>query len=183
IREEKLRERSAEEMRVLYLARTRAKEKLVMVANVTGFEKKREKWERMLDYSDWVLPAYYRAKARSYLDWVGPALISHQDNAVLRAEEGTESGSVKVKTDPSAWHVSVVHGSTLTNLEEATAEADKELQENIIDWQPMPLEDQQLETLVDERLSYAYSFQAAANSRAKQTVTEIKRQREMKDEY
>ena len=183
IREEKLRELLAEEMRVLYVALTRAKEKLVMVANVTGFGKKREKWERMLDYSDWVLPAYYRAKARSYLDWVGPALIRHQDNEVLRVDEGTEAVSAEVKTDPSAWHVSIVHGSTLTNLEEATAEADKELQENIIDWQPMPLEDQQLETLVDERLSYAYPFQAAANARAKQTVTEIKRQREMKDEY
>src|SRR5690625_1978776 len=63
IREEKLRELLAEEMRVLYVALTRAKEKLVMVANVTGFGKKREKWERMLDYSDWVLPAYYRARS------------------------------------------------------------------------------------------------------------------------
>src|SRR5690625_1650302 len=43
IRQEKLREQLAEEIRVLYVALTRAKEKLVMVGNVNSFAKKQEK--------------------------------------------------------------------------------------------------------------------------------------------
>lgn len=183
IGQEKLRELLAEEMRVLYVALTRAKEKLVMIANVAAFEKKQQKWEKMLDYDKWVLPAHYRAEAKSYLDWVGPALIRHQDNHVLRTEEGPDVVSNEIQMDPSAWHVSIVHGSTLTNLEETMAEADKQLEEKITQWESMPLEDAGLDVLVDERLSYAYPFQEAARSRAKQTVTEIKRQREIKDEY
>src|SRR5699024_9908549 len=83
---EKLREQLAEEMRVLYVALTRAKEKLVMVASVPSFTKKQEKWEKMLDHKDWVLPAHDRMDSKSYLDWVGPALIRHHMNDVLRDE-------------------------------------------------------------------------------------------------
>src|SRR5690606_16879476 len=56
---EKKRELLAEEMRVLYVAVTRAKEKLVMIANVNSFAKKIEKWQKMIDHSEWVLPAYF----------------------------------------------------------------------------------------------------------------------------
>src|SRR5690606_35919876 len=48
VKQKKLREQLAEEMRVLYVALTRAKEKLVMVGNVNSFVKKQEAWEQML---------------------------------------------------------------------------------------------------------------------------------------
>src|SRR5690625_3873975 len=62
IKQEKLREQLAEEIRVLYVALTRAKEKLVMVGNVNSFAKKQEKWQPILDHSEWVLPAQYRVE-------------------------------------------------------------------------------------------------------------------------
>lgn len=183
IGQEMLRELLAEEMRVLYVALTRAKEKLVMIGNVAAFAKKQEKWEKMLDHPAWILPAHFRAEAKSYLDWVGPALIRHRDTGALRTDEGPEVVVREIQADPSEWHVSVLHGSTLTNLEESETEADQQLQESITSWKPVPADDHELETFVDKRLSYVYPFQEAARSRAKQTVTEIKRQREIKDEY
>ncbi|WP_188455251.1 helicase-exonuclease AddAB subunit AddA [Virgibacillus oceani] len=182
-REEKLRELLAEEMRVLYVALTRAKEKLVMVGNVASFEKKREKWQTMVDHSEWILPAHFRIKSKSYLDWVGPALIRHQSNEALRTGETGDTVLDEIKLDPSEWNVTIVHGSQYANLDEVTAEADADLKENIINWQPIKLDDLVLENEVDARLSYQYPFQQAAVSRAKQSVTEIKRQRELKDEY
>ncbi|MFD1039015.1 helicase-exonuclease AddAB subunit AddA [Virgibacillus byunsanensis] len=183
LQQEKLRELLAEEMRVLYVALTRAKEKLLMVGNVASFEKKQDKWQTMIDHAQWVLPAHFRIQSKTYLDWVGPALIRHQTNDVLRTEEVSDAVLEEIRIDPSEWNVSIVHGSDLTNRQEAIVETNQKLKENITTWQPVDLEDEVLEEHVEKRLSYVYPYQEAAKSRAKQTVTEIKRQRELKDEY
>ncbi|OZU87954.1 helicase-exonuclease AddAB subunit AddA [Virgibacillus indicus] len=183
IGQEKLRELLAEEMRVLYVALTRAKEKMVMIGSVPSFEKKQQKWQKMIDHSQWVLPAHFRMESKTYLDWVGPALIRHQENNVLRTEELTDAVLNEIQIDPSKWSVSIIHGSELANLDEKQGQADLELKENITGWHKVDVQDENLEQLVEERLSYQYPFEQAAKSRAKQTVTEIKRQRELKDEY
>ena len=183
LNQEKLRELLAEEMRVLYVALTRAKEKLVMVGNVPSFEKKQEKWHKVINHDDWVLPAHFRGDSKSYLDWVGPALLRHKDNDILRSEDIGTSVLKAIQLDPSQWKISIVHGSTLTNLEESTEETDRQLQENIENWQPVEVSDEALDKAVDDRLSFQYPFAEAAHSRAKQSVTEIKRQRELKDDY
>ena len=180
---EKLRELLAEEMRVLYVALTRAKEKLVMIGNVASFEKKQKKWEKVIDHFDWVMPTHFRIEAKSYLDWVGPALIRHHSSEVLRAADINEVKNNEIKMDPSNWNISVVHGSELANLADVITEEDVNLKEYIQKWQPMELRNIELDEQVDAKLSYEYPFTQAATSRAKQTVTEIKRQRELKDEY
>lgn len=182
-RSEKLREQLAEEMRVLYVALTRAKEKLVMVANVASFEKKQAKWQKMADHEAWVLPAQYRLEAKSYLDWVGPALIRHQANGLLRTEDVGDAVLDPIKIDPSTWKVFVVHGSDYTNLEKVDEYVDEVLKESVTTWQPLELTDEEQMHMVDERLSFRYPFPQAQTARAKQTVTELKRQREVKDDY
>ncbi|WP_026905694.1 helicase-exonuclease AddAB subunit AddA [Paucisalibacillus globulus] len=183
IKEEKRRELLAEEMRVLYVALTRAREKLVMVGNVASFVKKQEKWESIIEHSEWILPAHYRIQSKSYLDWIGPALIRHQHSEVLRTEEVKDVVLEGIRVDPSLWDITILHGSELTNLDEESIEEDLQLREKIQAWQPVELEDKSLDTFVDKRLSYQYPYHEAAHSRAKQSVTEIKRQREIKDEY
>ncbi|MBP1969007.1 ATP-dependent helicase/nuclease subunit A [Virgibacillus natechei] len=183
LKNEKTREMLAEEMRVLYVALTRAKEKLIMVANVPSFEKKQEKWQKMIDHTEWVLPAHYRMESKTYLDWVGPALIRHKKNSALRTEEINDAVLDEIQVDPSEWDVKIIHGSELTNLEETTEDAELQLNETITKWEPVDVYDEVLDQTVNDRLSFEYPFEEAARSRAKQTVTEIKRQREVKDEY
>ncbi|WP_449354090.1 helicase-exonuclease AddAB subunit AddA [Virgibacillus natechei] len=183
VQNEKLRELLAEEMRVLYVALTRAKEKLVMIGNVASFEKKQQKWQKMIDHADWVLPAHFRMESKTYLDWVGPALIRHTENSALRTEDISDVVLDEIQIDPSDWDVSIIHGSALANLDERTQESELQLKENIANWQPVEVNDEALDKEVNERLSFQYPFEEAATSRAKQTVTEIKRQREIKDEY
>ncbi|MUK90113.1 helicase-exonuclease AddAB subunit AddA [Ornithinibacillus sp. L9] len=183
MRQEKKRELLAEEMRVLYVALTRAKEKLVMIGNVDSLEKKLDKWQSMLDHSEWILPAHFRIESKSYMDWVGPALIRHQETDILRTEELQDAVLEEIRIDPSRWDVSIIHGSDLTNLDESIEETDKQLKERITNWQPIDVKDDSLDAYVEERLSYTYPYEEAAKSRVKQTVTEVKRQREVKDEY
>ncbi|MGM8366095.1 helicase-exonuclease AddAB subunit AddA [Virgibacillus sp. W0181] len=181
---EKRRQLLAEEMRVLYVALTRAKEKMVMVGNVASIEKKQEKWIEMIDHSDWVLPAHFRADAKTYLDWVGPALVRHEQNEVLREDENIPSHVLAdIKVDPSRWNVSIIHGSELANPESTQTEANTMLKETVMQWTPLQLQDESLKRRVNDRLSYEYPFKEATASRAKQTVTELKRQREIKDAY
>ncbi|WP_010529897.1 helicase-exonuclease AddAB subunit AddA [Lentibacillus jeotgali] len=183
IKQEKWREMLAEEMRVLYVALTRAKEKLLMVGNVASFAKKQEKWEQIIDHSDWILPAHYRIKSKAYLDWIGPALIRHKMNGVLRTVEVSDQVLEAIRIDPSEWNVSIVHGSSFANLDEEESEEASGLKEKILNWEPLNIDDNVYDQAVDNRLSYTYPYEQAAHSRAKQTVTEIKRQRELKDEY
>lgn len=183
LKREMLREQLAEEMRVLYVALTRAKEKLVMIGNVTSFEKKQEKWEKICDHQEWVLPAYFRIEAKSYLDWVAPALLRHRDSNILRTEEVEENVDTSIKNDISTWDIQVLHASELAALEKTEDEKDKQLYKHITKWEAPSLSDQQLKQQVDRRLNFAYPYTDAAISRAKQTVTELKRQQELKDEY
>jgi ATP-dependent helicase/nuclease subunit A len=183
LKQEKIRELLSEEMRVLYVALTRAKEKLVMVGNVNSLENKLKKWERMMDHAEWVLPAHFRMESKTYLDWVGPALIRHKDNSILRREEELISGLNDINLDPSKWEVSIMHGSELANLEASHKEKHENLRDAIVNWKKAPVSDETLETEVDKRLSFEYASKEATRLRAKQTVTEIKRQREIKDEY
>lgn len=57
-------ENLSEEMRILYVAMTRAIDKLIMVGTIKNLDKISEKW--ILGTGK-----YFRSKANSYLDWVG----------------------------------------------------------------------------------------------------------------
>ncbi|MCG0237809.1 MAG: PD-(D/E)XK nuclease family protein [Firmicutes bacterium] len=106
------REMLAEEMRVLYVALTRARERLVLMGSCRDLAQAAATWARSLTVPDWPLPDTALAGARSYLDWIGPALIRHRDGAPLRELAGVPAaqGSGPVWTDPSRWAVRVVPG-------------------------------------------------------------------------
>ena len=180
LKQVKKRELLAEEMRVLYVALTRAKEKLVMVGNVPSFEKKQAKWQTFADWPGWVLPPHDRLDAKSYLDWVGPALIRHHHNSNLRGEVEVRTAE-EISTDASEWKVRVAHGKEYAVLDEVEKLRDEQLKTAIYDWHP--IETESANPHIVGRLDYQYPYKEAALSRAKQTVTEIKRQREATDEY
>ncbi|MEW5762092.1 MAG: helicase-exonuclease AddAB subunit AddA [Bacillota bacterium] len=77
---ERLRwEMLAEEMRLLYVALTRARERLFVTAAVRDLDGAVAKWRDEVAglAPDAPLPAAFLARAATPLDWVGPALCSH----------------------------------------------------------------------------------------------------------
>ncbi|WP_308722829.1 helicase-exonuclease AddAB subunit AddA [Paenibacillus polysaccharolyticus] len=99
----------AEEMRVLYVALTRPKEKMVLVGTVKDAAKKAQTWSQVKDSPELALPDYLLAAGRNYLDWIGPALIRHRDAAVLRELAGDrDSYAACLASDESRWSISVV---------------------------------------------------------------------------
>ncbi|MGX1828872.1 helicase-exonuclease AddAB subunit AddA [Paenibacillus taichungensis] len=99
----------AEEMRVLYVALTRPKEKMILVGTVKDVVKKAVAWSQIKDSPERVLPDYLLAAGRSYLDWIGPSLMRHPDAALLRElAGGADSYAACLMDDESRWSISVI---------------------------------------------------------------------------
>lgn len=74
----------AEEMRILYVALTRAKEKLIILGSVADLRRVSEKWVSVLNLSNWELTDSRLASARCCLDWLGMALVRHRHGKIIR---------------------------------------------------------------------------------------------------
>ncbi|MFC4403208.1 helicase-exonuclease AddAB subunit AddA [Gracilibacillus xinjiangensis] len=183
IKKEMHRELLAEEMRVLYVALTRAREKLVLVGTVPSLEKKKKKWKSMINHYEWVLPNYYRLESASYLDWIGASLVRHKSGELLRTDDMVIEIPQAILEDQSKWWLERVHSSKYQEIEETSKETLKTLEEAVNKWQPVSLANNDEKLLVENNLNYTYPYQDAIQYRAKQTVTEMKRQHEIKDSY
>ncbi len=76
------REELSEELRVLYVAMTRAKEKLIVTGAVTGLAKAVAKWAAAVSFDPF--PTYAMASVQSVSDWLIAALLKHPAGAPLR---------------------------------------------------------------------------------------------------
>ena len=78
-------ENLGEELRVLYVAMTRAKEKLILTASDKNLESKLEKWKESLFETEGGLPFTLLSLASSYLDWILMAIA--QGGCRIRVRE------------------------------------------------------------------------------------------------
>lgn len=184
VNEEEKRNLLSEEMRVLYVALTRAKEKLVMVGHVSSFEEEVEKWQQVEEHSSTVLPNQLRKNAKSYLDWIGPALVRHEQNDLLRENKVMVSTvPEEIKNDASQWQINVIETDQLFIDDDAEEVTREDIYTAVHEWKPISPVDRVLDKNVAERLQFTYPYEQAATSRAKQSVTEIKRRFDTVDDY
>lgn len=169
----------AEEMRVLYVALTRAREKLILLGTVKSLDKLLRGWGRLLSRTDWYLPDFELAKAKSYLDWVGPALLRHPDSVLWRERLGIHEASsgVHLLQDPSQWKLTVIQPESLQMeaiLENDDAAPDEDRIEAIRSFQHVPTAGK-WKNWLEDRLSWRYAYTDAPKLFAKTTVSEMKR--------
>ncbi|MDQ0174711.1 helicase-exonuclease AddAB subunit AddA [Bacillus chungangensis] len=173
----------AEEMRVFYVAMTRAKEKLYLIASVKNMEKAKSQWSRAKKQSDWLLYDYTRYKARSYLDWLGPALVRHQDCYLMQDENVPLTPLVKeeIVAHASSWQVEVFPSSAFEMSETETREDDADWMEEVRLGKAVAKESEN-KAEIYARLTWQYPFIEEAKMRSKQSVSEIKRLFEARDD-
>ena len=148
----------SEEMRILYVAMTRAREKLILLAS--GKKLKAQVKRCVTGAMGKRVSGFFAQEAGSYLHWLLMALLPHPDAKILRELSETET------TEPveisGSFSVSYMLAEDLTlpqMLQEvSTEDVDSELLERL-----KPL------------LDYAYTFQEETTLPAKVTVTEVKR--------
>ncbi|KYC66650.1 helicase-exonuclease AddAB subunit AddA [Heyndrickxia coagulans] len=166
----------AEEMRVLYVALTRAKEKLYLVGTVKNLGKRLEKWGKTRRQEGWLMPDHLRAAAGTYLDWIMPSLSRHADGTALFGDAGRV-----VLDDPSKWQIAVLPKEQFADMPEPEQEGEADWQHQVKAGLPVAAESA-YKAQVFGRLSFRYRNEPATFRRAKQSVSELKRMHEEHDE-
>jgi ATP-dependent helicase/nuclease subunit A len=173
----------AEEMRVLYVGLTRAKEKLFLVASVKDFEKRLDKWMSTTSHPDWLLKEYDRVSAGSYLDWIGPALIRHQHcNELL--DEGQSINPlvpIDIVEHPSCWKLNLLKAKDIMNIGDVESKEEENYMDLVENTEPVPVQSE-WKGLINDQLNWNYQYIEASKFRSKQSVSEMKRQRETGNE-
>ncbi|MEW6623615.1 MAG: UvrD-helicase domain-containing protein [Bacillota bacterium] len=180
IRHKILREYLAEELRVLYVAVTRAREKLILVGSAKGLQKMVSSWCSTANHQGWQLPDGMLVSSGSFLGWLGPALIRHRDFAKLH--ELYPSGFTlrpdqEVYGHFSAWSLKVYGIGEFGGAQEsASSQGMTEVLEQIKCMQPVTISQDQnhYADLVRNILSWKYPHAAAVGKPAVISVTEIK---------
>lgn len=80
-RDKAARKLCAEQMRLLYVALTRAEQKLFIVAGAKSRDSLLEKWRQAAGNDDMLLNPGLRESATCYMDWIGPALYRERSFA------------------------------------------------------------------------------------------------------
>lgn len=164
LKEKKIAKMKAEEMRILYVAMTRAKEKLILLGSVKNWEKTKLKWEQYQNIDETQkLPGYVRARARNYLDWIGAAVARHRDFLTLTYKD--EEPEAEVLTN-ATWKVKVLTDQLLKTEAELVEEEKPILYE-----EPT----QQLKDEILHRFNFQYPYLEATRVKSKTSVSEIKR--------
>ncbi|MBP2241116.1 ATP-dependent helicase/nuclease subunit A [Cytobacillus eiseniae] len=170
----------AEEMRVLYVALTRAKEKLYLVSSVKSVEKKMHQWKQAGECRDWLLNEYARATANSYLDWVGPSLIRHKDCQQLRGDSAAINPLISkdIIEHPSCWSIHILKSEEVAVIQDEDVAEKESLLDKVYAGDLIPVQTNFKER-VEEQLLWKYPQMEASTYRSKQSVSEVKRQKEM----
>ena len=172
-----LLETLSEELRVLYVALTRAREKLYLVGSVRNRERVIEKWVHTAALprnAQGALPDHVLAQARCFLDWVGPAVIAHPDVA---ASLGLADKPLREK-EPSRWRLHLIDPDQLTS----SPHSEPESEELISLARHQVLSDHGWEKAVAERLGWQYPYAQLQGKHKKVSVSELKRRFEAHDE-
>lgn len=161
----------AEEMRVLYVAMTRAREKLILVGSLKNLQRKIDSWAQLLTTADLKIPASILSQAKGYLDWIGPALIRHRDSELLRPLAAGDNKGFLLPHQ-SRWQIKIHQGELFVE-HDAEIAATREILTYIKELRPVQVNPYYY-PLIKERLDWTYPYQKIAGKSAKVTVTEIK---------
>ncbi|MCC5895867.1 MAG: helicase-exonuclease AddAB subunit AddA [Alkalibacterium sp.] len=166
----------SEQMRVLYVALTRAEQKLFLVGSYKNKETALSKWDKVSGHSKSVLPSTLRLDSQHFMDWIGRCLVRHQ---ILDSETGIHAVNTHIRDYDTHFSVTYYTSSELEEhllsyqSEEAEDWFDK-LKEGSI----TKADDAEVTKAVEEAItlmSESYPYQLAAQTTSYQSVSEIKR--------
>lgn len=152
--QEKERQLLEEEARILYVALTRARQKLIIVADIANLDKKLTTWSWQAKYG---LSLADKLSSTSPLDFIGPSLKLNQQlpNKLTEIDRALEQ-------DQDLLYIKV-SDEELLGQEAATAEQEPDLQKFSL-----------LEDTAKKLFEFKYPFTDASQKAAYQSVSEIK---------
>ena len=177
-------ENMAEEIRVLYVALTRAKEKLILTGTTKDLEKSLWRWSQAAETREKTLPLFRLRRARSYFDWVMPAYLRHPSCETIPEGWSEQDGAYfRFRKEASAWSLSVLTRNDVLKPVEAEQKLAEEQKDYFAGWES-PAELTEQKEKVFRILSWQYPHGKETKLPAKLSISEIKRkyQEEMSGE-
>ncbi|MFL0194721.1 helicase-exonuclease AddAB subunit AddA [Clostridium sp. WILCCON 0269] len=161
----------SEEMRILYVAFTRAKEKLIITGMIDNIERTFQRWCEIASCEGDKLPEYSLINAKNFLDWIGPSVARHHCGGLIREVCNCENTSNWIMEDNSKWKVFLYSKDDFKNT------FGENINEDIID----QIENLRLnytegiyESEVNRRLNWNYKYEQSSKIPAKFSVSELK---------
>lgn len=176
VQREILLESLGEELRVLYVALTRAKEKLILTGVTSKLEDTLKSFEMLKKQEEERLPYGLRVKGKSYLDWVLKALARHRAMKPLYEMYNLSVYPFNEMYDREPdFTVRQVQPLELV-LDEAQLRTEEILKKGeLLLWDSKEVYDEKWRELLKDSFSYEYPYQAEGVIPAKLTVSEVKR--------
>lgn len=174
-----LEESLGEELRVLYVALTRAKEKLILTGSAK-VENRLKKWRQAAGRPGEPLSFGVLMGAGSYLDWVMAALLVHPAGAVFGMDGG--AGEEACGTGEAPFSIYTVGIGDLAVREAARQIEGLWTKEILLDWDPGRTEKGPVSRHLDEVFGAEYAWKDSVDVYEKITVSELKSMRQMSGE-
>ena len=161
-----------EELRVLYVAMTRAKEKLIMTGTDRYLDKKLERFSDIKRTAGQI-PFTILSTADSFLDWLLMSLSGKLSESALLSDAGAETGLMTVRSYSVADLVGV----------EIEHQAEKKLsKEELLNFDCARIYDEAYAAGISAAFAYRYPHTADIGLHTKLSVSELKKQGQLIDD-
>ncbi|WP_069997300.1 helicase-exonuclease AddAB subunit AddA [Cellulosilyticum sp. I15G10I2] len=170
-------ENISEEMRVFYVALTRAKEKLFITGTLSDFKQKAKNWSLFGVRGKKEILSLGVKRAGSYLNWIGLSLFAHANFADIRDAAGTEL-NYTLEGD-SRWILALWHKMDLIMEHKQSASISEDKKRIISEWDTAKTYGPYKEEIY-KRLSFEYPHKNAIVLPIKMSVSEIKNKSDQK---
>lgn len=155
IQKEETLDSLGEELRVLYVALTRAKEKLIITGTISNLEKKMESLEMIRSREKEELSFGRLGRAATYWDWILPSLVRVTKD---------------VPIERYILHIEDIVREEV--MEEATSRMKKSVLES---WDVERVYEPKVQEMLREQFSYCYPYEHRRFQKVKYTVSELKK--------
>jgi ATP-dependent helicase/nuclease subunit A len=171
VRESIRRASLSEEMRILYVALTRARERLFLVATLSDLCTTVERWGQSAEAvrARGVLPGHLTTSAKRFIDWLGPVLSAQK--GLFPVLSTAELGSEVCVGEVPGWRATLYPpGAVVREFSQGPCQRSEASATPLGE----ALSPEMLQQL-SAQLSWTYPHAASGTVRAKTTVTELKR--------
>ena len=158
----------SEEMRILYVAFTRAKEKLIITGATRDLDKSIKNWVSAASLDENIILPSEVLKGKSYLDWIAMAICKHSQGEELREQCG--ASRELIVDDFSNWDVQMWRKSDI--LGDKNLEPVDKIEENTLNITATNIS---VDKEIKRRLGYKYQYEEGSILPSNVSVSDLKR--------
>lgn len=158
----------SEEMRILYVAFTRAKEKLIITGATRDLDKSIKNWVSAASLDENIILPSEVLKGKSYLDWIAMAICKHRQGEELREQCG--ASRELIVDDFSNWDVQMWRKSDI--LGDKNLEPVDKIEENTLNITATNIS---VDKEIKRRLGYKYQYEEGSILPSNVSVSDLKR--------